>query len=332
MTSKRIPWSAYPESILELDRPVAGELQAPETVELTDDEERLWWTHTENPTVVKKPRHVLRDFLELADAAPEQIRDYARQWGVLGICRHGLPFTHTLGARRGPTIASVILQACATRHRLLKRRSLQPFLEEAGDALNTLQYDASPCVPLGFDRHHADPSDDLPRAADAWEPVRIWRQFAKQALAILTIADNLKRDTLPDDQYWETTYSESGKTAPWWQRGLEVERLKLTMVLNEWLRLGAVRPSIDWHALKPEISFVGPRLFSMLALQLAFAVSGGEGIATCSSCGKVYPRERQPKSGQRNYCPECRRRKIPERDAQRARRARSRQRSTAQRR
>lgn len=37
---------------------------------------------------------LLDQFLKLADATPEKIRDYARRWGVLQICQHGLPASH----------------------------------------------------------------------------------------------------------------------------------------------------------------------------------------------------------------------------------------------
>jgi hypothetical protein len=38
---------------------------------------------------------MLDEFLELADASAKRILSYAQRWGVLGICRHGKPCTHT---------------------------------------------------------------------------------------------------------------------------------------------------------------------------------------------------------------------------------------------
>jgi hypothetical protein len=44
---------------------------------------------------------VLDDFLVLADASNEAIQAFAAHWGPLGICKHLLPWTHSL-ARRSP--------------------------------------------------------------------------------------------------------------------------------------------------------------------------------------------------------------------------------------
>jgi hypothetical protein len=38
--------------------------------------------------------NLLFKFIKLRKASPQQIFDFARKWGVLGICKHGLPYTH----------------------------------------------------------------------------------------------------------------------------------------------------------------------------------------------------------------------------------------------
>ncbi len=45
---------------------------------------------------------VLDDFIRLADQPDEAIRAFAAHWGPLGICKHLVPWTHSL-ARRSPT-------------------------------------------------------------------------------------------------------------------------------------------------------------------------------------------------------------------------------------
>jgi hypothetical protein len=40
------------------------------------------------------------EFLKLSDAAQEDILRYAKHWGPIGFCKHGLPFTHR--SRWGP--------------------------------------------------------------------------------------------------------------------------------------------------------------------------------------------------------------------------------------
>src|ERR1700736_4500684 len=56
----------------------------------------------------------LDDFVVLADGPDEAIRAFAAHWGPLGICRHFLPWTHSL-ARRSPMSAPPVclpLGAC----------------------------------------------------------------------------------------------------------------------------------------------------------------------------------------------------------------------------
>ncbi len=45
-------------------------------------------------------KFVLEDFLSLSEGKPEYILDFARKWGMLGLCKHGLPASHDL-----PTIS-----------------------------------------------------------------------------------------------------------------------------------------------------------------------------------------------------------------------------------
>lgn len=41
---------------------------------------------------------MLSEFIELADSAPERIEAFARKHGAFGLCRHGLPYSHTATA------------------------------------------------------------------------------------------------------------------------------------------------------------------------------------------------------------------------------------------
>lgn len=307
-------WAAYSEVTGQIDRPVQGRLLVPGVVEL--DGSRLWWS--ESAETSRRPGAVLEGFLELAEASPELIRDYARQWGLLKICRHGLPCSHHATARAAADTVSAVnlVNSCAAKHQILKRRNAQEFLRELRLALAAGEADSAGCEPL-----RPGQTSGLPKKAYAWEPIELWRTFSHQARSILEIADRLKQRKVGDPSDWAVVYMASGRAAPWWDQTLQVERLVLASVLNEWLTLGGVRPSISWRGPLAEIDYVGPNLFSVIALQLAFAVSGGDGISTCSGCGRVYPRQRRPKEGQRNYCPECRRRKIPLRDAKRDERA-----------
>jgi hypothetical protein len=76
---------------IEADRPMqAGVLYVPRRLELTDD--AILWN---GPLKDVRPGPgLLKDFVELYDKSDQEIFHYARRWGVLGICKHGVPASH----------------------------------------------------------------------------------------------------------------------------------------------------------------------------------------------------------------------------------------------
>ena len=315
MTSKHSAiTSAFSEFDAELDRALPGELLVPEVVEL--EGERLWWAGSVRTRRLRPG--LFQRFLDLAEAPAPKIRDYARRWGVLGICKHGLPASHNPDLRHvgqpwtGP---KPILMAIAMHHRLShQERTTARFIEDAAEALQPLTERVVGCRPLGWDERDAR----LPVGALAWEPIDPWRLFSRQAHAILKIAERLKDGKVGNAADWQTVYTRSGKSAPWWDQQVDVECLQLARVLNEWVSLGNVRPRISWRSAgSPEIHLVGPNLFSAIALQLTFAVAGSDGVAVCSGCGRAHLPSRRGRTEQRNYCSDCREHGVPLRDAQR---------------
>lgn len=298
----------------ERDRRLPGVLVVPSVVEVTDGG-WLWWSEPFRER--RTGPGLFAAFVELATAPDIHIRDYARRWGVLRICRHGLPASHNPPkphntAPHGVSATSV-LNSVAARFGALSTHS--EFLKHAGAALADWQSQYAPteCRPLGLDRTK---NELVPKAALAWEPIESWRLFAGQAVSVLQIAHRLRggKVGLPAD--WQRVYGLSGQQAPWWDQHVDVERLILARVINEWLALGGVRPSLSWSRPDPDVQLFGANLFSAIALQLAFAVSGRDGIAVCSACGRPYLPTRRPKAGQRRYCKPCRMDGAPGRDAQ----------------
>jgi hypothetical protein len=88
-------------------------------------------------------------------------------------------------------------------------------------------------------------------------------------------------------------------------------------VLNTLLGLGMVRPWIVWpdnqQASRPQLVYSGRSLMSALALQLCLRVAKIKSFVICSHCQQSYlPEKRAPKTGQRNFCPECRKNGVPQ--------------------
>ncbi len=78
-----------------IDRPVdAASIAVPAVIELSQNRDRLLWQWGDGDSSTMPGPGMLDAFVHLTDAQPERIRDYARRWGILGICKHGLPATH----------------------------------------------------------------------------------------------------------------------------------------------------------------------------------------------------------------------------------------------
>lgn len=143
------------------------------------------------------------------------------------------------------------------------------------------------------------------------EPALIWRIFAAQARAILNIAAAVRAGRPGPERDWSLIYSRSGRAAPWWRQDATIDALKLAQVVNEWLYMGNVRPSLQGRELRM-VSTGG--LFGALAVRLASAVAVAQAIYLCDGCGQpidVGNRGRRPQAGRRAFCESCRERGVP---------------------
>lgn len=277
------------------DRPYQGrQFRAP--IVLGNDDGLLIW-HWEDKVMSKPLRPeahgfgLLCEFMNLADAPVETILAFARKWGVLEICQHGLPCTHNL------------LYADTFLGRL--------------------------CFPFSY-------TD----TKFFYEPISYWYFYARQMRALLNIAVRLKQGVpglVEDwkvvqvsglDQKSEVKILGEELFAEIFGRTAKDDRLFMLKLLDHWLSMGDVRPTLVWDDEHCSVSFDNT-LFGMLVMQLMLEISSSGGIAFCHGCGKSYaPKGRRPKVGQRNYCLKCGR-PAAVRDAQAALRARKRERRPA---
>lgn len=187
------------------------------------------------------------------------------------------------------------------------------------------------------------------------EDCEVWIYFAKSLRALIHIAAKFSAGAPPRRDDWEVIadtpaavsngvdnkndildpMSVSGETD--WSARAHYIRIRGGVfndghamwlgLLNALLSLGRVRPwmlptkDISGRS-RPQLVFNGPNLLSYLSLQVCLVVARQSEFALCSHCQMQYTSARAPKSGQRNYCPECRDRGVPWREAQRDRRNR----------
>ena len=166
------------------------------------------------------------------------------------------------------------------------------------------------------------------------EPTSRWLHYSRLARGILEVASTVYDDPprTPRREVWESIFEDN----PAAQSAIDaasrapfIASQQLSVQLNEWLILGDVGPLVIGSLTSPTDSdppiptpptlrLASPSTFGLIGLQLIQAVTRSRDLHNCSGCGLFYERRgRKAKTGQRNYCPTCRARGIPQRDRQR---------------
>jgi hypothetical protein len=256
-----------------LTRPVTtSDWRVPARVDL--DGNRLRWIYVDGPRIGKmiraRPR-LVDAFVNLADKDPEDIRDFARTWGMLMICEHGTPAGHSFprvplaGALNGPEQG----RWCAPRG----------WPDECWEPLGAwymLAREARAMINVAAALHTQEPA----RRGD-WHMLvyRTWcgPEGGDPALDML----NQPKHAVGARAWLEDS-------------------------VNRWVAWGAVQPRLAWSVRKsPTIDFDGCGFFGALAAQL-MAIVAKTGWAICSNCKNSYNPRRRPRSDQERYCDECR--------------------------
>lgn len=228
---------------------------------------------------------LLGEFMNLAEAPVETILAFARKWGVLEICLHGLPCTHNL--RYASTVSGrfcIPLRYPDTDYYMEPIPYWHFYARQMRALLNI-------AVQL---------KQGLPGLVEDWKIIQV-PGFGRESEVKVS----------------EETFAQM------FGRTVEDDRQFVLRMLDRWLSMGDVRPNLVWDDEHCSVSFDNT-LFGMLAMQLMLEIGSSGGIAFCYGCGKSYtPKGRRPKVGQRNYCRDCGK-KAAWRDAQAARRRRNR--------
>ncbi len=157
------------------------------------------------------------------------------------------------------------------------------------------------------------PADDLRQCLPLGrEPLATWRFFSGQARALLNIAAELQMVRLGEDADWAKLLR-AGVTPV---QSLGAQRLCVRDVIEDWLKLGRIKPAID--DLTGGLTWTGADLFGELAVQIALAAAARDGQVFCKVCGKAYEAKRRVIRRGFNYCPapKCQRKAAAQRAQQ----------------
>ncbi len=275
-------------------------LPVPAMVELDAADERLIWRWGEQYQWKPVDDKALNVFVSLADAPGERIRMFARRYGPLQLCKHGLPHYHN--QERVPP-----------NRRLLWELRAQGLVDDSAWE-NSVQCNER-CEPQRAEL--PDPKTGATQVWE-WEPLEAWRHYAREAKAIRAVAEPVRRghlaqkarlvslvdefnlDFLTGLQRLDNPRAQPVEYVSEWHRSFVKEHLQ------RWLDMGGIGPRVDWEATMPVLRWEPAGLFGILALRLAAEVALGGHVATCDGCGRTYSRRRAPSRTRRNFCDDCR--------------------------
>jgi hypothetical protein len=245
---------------------------------------------------------MLSRFVALVDASPSVVREFALRYGVLGICSHGKPCTHTP---------------------FTSERSLSGVAPER-------------CTPIAWD----GTSGVEPIAA--WHAyarlaATILRVAGKLQSGVTPEPEELA--ILHGARARLVRAALSRRVNPSRAARL-MARPSLVAAINRWIVDGDVRPYMlaidDSRHQRMHVRLTSPwwlhspswPLFGALGVALAQKVATAN-FVRCAGCGDHFTPSRMPRAGENNYCETCRKAGFPLRDAKRAQRARERANATA---
>jgi hypothetical protein len=244
---------------------------------------------------------MLERFVKLHRSSDEEIFKYAKDWGVLQICIHGYPASHSRSsfADLYPFMDCEVVNSpaypgyCCEDVAQWRRFSL---------AADTTVQLAAKLSRSRFDE--ADPAWNLlvtrPRQPGLHQPKWI-------AALSRIFQDRLESHTEVDWKFGDLTLLYNIKRRLTKSEKLQGARGFLAREIQTWIRIGDAglscycEPNGAWR-----MTFSGSNTFGILALQLMFKIANADGIVICSTCSRPYlPNKRRPSAGRANYCDEC---------------------------
>ncbi len=269
----------------------------PGRVRIEGDE--LIWSHAADRGPLYEPsptRPVAPDvralelFVRLADGSNEEILSFATRFGVLYICEeHGLPQSHYVSSDAvgaGFHVRSPDLEINDPEIQKIDR-----------DLVDESRAHYVALYARGFTNRCRL---TVLNTGEYSEPLGAWRYYARQARALLSLAGDLRAGEPGKGEDWEVFYG-----FPLSQNSsLSDRKWFVSLIVDEWLELGGVRPHLTWADRGCEIAFGSRTLFGTLATQLLLTVATDGAIAICASCGRFFRPVRHPRPGQQSYCRE----------------------------
>jgi hypothetical protein len=267
-------------------------LPIPNGVEL-EGESLLYWA--ENPLGPVADHTVLEDFVDLAEASDETIRDFAGRWGMLHLCEHGLPAGHVRADTKNGCLEVIHTEAESALERVYQE-SVGDWRRYARRARGLVRVSMNLMSGTGGD---AEGWRDVAGMPQGVEPMTWWKSEASM--------DPLQ----PCDEFGllQALVAGDPKTVPLPKRVAFLPEAQSGFVvgyINRWVRLKRISPELGWEAGELGRVEFKADLFATIGLQLMRLAGNPHGLATCASCGRIFvPETRRAAAGRRSFCSRC---------------------------
>jgi hypothetical protein len=270
-------------------------------------------------------REILGGFLELADANDQAILEYARKWGVLGLCKHGLPAAHSQSPDR--KLKRFILEKPGCT---ITRKG--DWLYEPLDRWRYYARQFRSIITLASELHkaHAKTKEEFQAALKAFYEARQAAQEGRPhdkrhlldgqfKLALSKQTGAKRSSTVPKVEIskeipgkvedWQIVLQDYFRPYSWGSPDPVIgARGVLCTVINRLLDISGVEPRVWWAR---ETRFVLSSrvargfIFPTLAVQLMLLVNGSPDYALCSSCSKPILLRKGQSISRKSYCTDC---------------------------
>lgn len=263
---------------------------------------------------------MLQSFTRIRD--PEDIPTFAKRYGVLNLCGHGLPETHRRPIDPFPgnqkELDGFFGEEDYSEEKVWAFHRSTPLY-----CVSDCQWWCSTCGSQWDEEGWCLRCKKDGEMLRGRESVAAWLNFAAQARDIVSIAPLLQTGRLPSKKEWERI---EPLHPDWANLSQKTLRFRLKDVVDRWLRIGGISLTLDWETSGPSAN-LSAMTFGLLATQLLAAVVGFQVPAVCDGCGEVYIPERKPYANRpQTYCEVCRTSGVPARMRQRNYRERQRER------
>jgi len=260
-------------------------------------EDLLWVDDGKPKRQVRLGTSTLDEFVQLADAAPAQIRRYVERWGALGFCLdHRLPHALANPVRDSddapcrPTTIDEPYREPIEGYRLFAKQALALIKitaqirrrELSGvDSTGWVRPHGASTLGVGYFAEPLPKVQAMAVARKSWEPLR--SLFPAPLAAVF--------DRLTSVDHVAT---------------LTEEQCAVRHAIQTWMALGQVEVRWEWppNRADPELSLGCSHLFGALALALALQTTSMAHVHVCEDCGVPFTPLRR-KTVVR-WCPACR--------------------------